>query len=330
MEKFCISRPLLSHTYAMEQKTVKNEISTKETETQKSVVLSYKDAEEYRSYKRRKKLSEITNAISASGASLFTGQEVQKVCERAIRFKQASVRLPITKLSQANYYLTGSRVKIDCVIGGAGETLAKVKAYEGKLAVRRGAKEITLVVTPSLLDSCRYSEIRKEIKRVKRSVKKACLKVRVESVLAFAVLSRVARLACEVGANYFSVPYFLGCERLKMDMSRGCGLEVTGVEKTEDFQRLIQAGASRIVTDRADEIYAQWLKSAEEETREIFEQKEQKEKKEEKKENTGSSPMQSNATATPEEPSVSPLCAPTGNPETEYCCRLVGNSLEFL
>ena len=114
---------------------------------------------------------------------------------------------------------------------------------------------------------------------MKRSVKKADLKVRVESVLAFAVLSRVARLSCEVGANYFSVPYFLGCERLKMDMSRGCGLEVTGVEKTEDFQRLIQAGASRIVTDRVDEIYAQWLKSAEEETREIFEQKEQEEKK---------------------------------------------------
>ena len=119
MEKFCISRPLLSHTYAMEQKTVKNEISTKEKELQKSVVLSYKDAEEYRSYKRRKKLSEITSAISASGASLFTGQEVQKVCERAIRFKQASVRLPITKLTQASYYLTGSKVKIDCVIGGA-------------------------------------------------------------------------------------------------------------------------------------------------------------------------------------------------------------------
>ena len=90
---------------------------------------------------------------------------------------------------------------------------------------------------------------------------------------------------------------------------------------------LIQAGASRIVTDRVDEIYAQWLKSAEEETREIFEQKEQEDEKEE---NTVSSPMQSNQTDTPDEPSVSPLCAPTGNPETDYCCRLVGNSLEFL
>ncbi|MBQ8684834.1 MAG: hypothetical protein IJ514_01525 [Clostridia bacterium] len=312
----------------MEQKTVKNEISTKENEgLKRSVVLSHKDAEEYRSYKRRKKLNEITAAISASGASLFTGQEVQRVCERAIRFKQAAVKLPITKLSQAAYYLTGSKVKIDCVVGGSGETLAKVKAYEARIAVKRGAKEITAIVTPSLLDCCRYGEIRKEMKRLRRAAGKASLKVRVESVLAFAVLSRVARIACEVGAQYFSVPYFLGCERLKTDMTRGCGLEVTGVNETEDFKRLVEFGAARVVTDRAPEIYAEWLKSAEEETTRLFEEKE--ERAEEKKE----PPVATLARPSVQEETpqtVGPIASPVGDPETEYCCRLEGTELKFL
>ena len=321
----------MSYTYAMEQKTVKNEISTKDGEDldlAQSVVLSKKDAEEYRSYKRRKKLSEITSAISLSGASLTSGQEVQKVCERAVKFKQSFVKTYVTKLSQAKYYLTGSKVRMDCVIGGAGETLAKVKAYEAKLAIRRGAGFITLVVTPSFLDSCRYGEIRKEIKRVKRATKKAVLKVRVDSVLAFAVLSRVARIACELGVAYFSVPYFLGCERLKMDMSRGCNLEVTGVENTEDFKRLVEAGATSIVTDNASDIYAEWLQSAEEESRLAF--VENVIRQEPIKEEPLPTVVASETASEKKNGGFDSMRPLTGNSETDYCCRLVGNELQFL
>ena len=209
----------------MEQENYENSVFTKETDVETPVVrLSPKDAEEYKAYKRRKKINEINRAISTSCSSALTGEDVQRVCQRAIRLKQASVKVPPTKVSQAYYYLLGYKINIDCVVGGNGETLSRVKAYEARLAIRKKAKEITLIITPSLIDCCRFGEVRKEIKRIKRAIGKTPLNVRVENCVSQSALSRLARLSSEVGAKYFSVSYFKGCERLKADLFSGCGL----------------------------------------------------------------------------------------------------------
>ena len=191
----------------METKTTINERTKDEKTNSLGVVLSLKDAEEYRTYIRRKKQTEITDAIADSAGTMMQGEDVQRVCERAVRLKQASVKLPLTKLSQAFYYLNGSGVKLDCLIGGDGETVSKVKAYEAKLAQKRGATEITLTITPSLIDCCRYGEIRREIKRVKRSLGKATLKVRVQRAGSLTALGRIARIASETGAK--SSPFII-------------------------------------------------------------------------------------------------------------------------
>ena len=128
----------------------------------------------------------------------------------------------------------------------------------------KGAKEITVAVTPSLFDYCRYLDITKELKQVKKAVGKAALKVRVEKISSPTALSRLARISSEVGAKYFSVPYFSGCERLRLDLTRGCGLEVTGVERLETYQTLHEKGIERIVTDKAWEIYNDWMREAQE------------------------------------------------------------------
>lgn len=323
----------------METKTRSN-APTKDVDEKQSfgVVLSPQDAEEYRAYKRRKKQTEITSAISASEGTIMHGEDVQRVCERAVRLKQTAVKLPLSKISQAVYYLAGSKVKIDCVVGAAGETLAKVKAYEARQAVKRKAGEITLCITPSLLDCCRYGEIRKEIKRVKRAAGKSALKVRVESAQVATPVSRVARIACEVGAKFFSVPYFKGCERFLTDLTNGCRLEVTGVEEAEDFKRLTEAGVGRIVTDRAWEIYAQWTKEADAETLSLFANQTpvsedpkpspEPPKEEEREEILPPAPTgEPIAPPAPQEISTLPTAR---DPETEYCCRLEGSQLKFL
>lgn len=290
------------------------------------VTLSAKDAEEYRAYLRRKKQQEITSAISSSAGTMMQGEDVQRVCERAVRLKQIAVKLPLSKINQAVYYLAGSKVKIDCAVGASGETLACVKAYEARQAVKRKASEITFCVTPSLIDSCRYSEIRKEMRRMKRAVGKAMLKVRVENTQVSTPVCRVARLACEVGANYFSVPYFKGCERFRMDLTGGCKLEVTGVEDTEEFKRLKEAGVARIVTDHAWEIYTQWTKQADAELSETFAEKQSPPKQPAEE---ILPPPTNDETLPPPQREISSLT--TGkDPETEYCCRLEGTQLKFM
>ena len=309
----------------MEMQSNKNLVQTKVNTAQ--TALSAADIAEFRAYKRNKKLTELSAAIMRSEALLMRGEDTQRVCERAVRLRQAAVKLPLTKLAQASYYLTGSGVKLDCTVGGDGETVSKVKAFETKLAVKRGASEITLLIAPSLLDCCRYGEIRREIRRVKRAAGKAKIKVRVERTGSLTALGRIARIASDLHAQFFSVPYFEGCERLRLDLTNGCLLEVTGVEKKAQFEELIRLGVGRIVTASAWEIYNDWVREAnappavsapiqdkKESAEKTGEEKaERKEEKQEKAEGQAAAPEQ----------------AKKPNPETDYRCRLVGSDLKF-
>ncbi len=230
---------------------------------QSGVTISRREAEEYCAYKRQKKISEITSAMRRSESLLERGESGVRTCERASRLRQISVRMTPTDILQKGEIFKKSPVKIDCIIGGNGETFAKVKAYEAKRAVRAGAKELTLILSPSLIENGRYSELRKELKKVKRAAGRIPLKARIERTYPQATMSRLARLCAELGAYYFSVPYFEGCPRLKVDLSLGCLLEVSGVENLADFRKMIGAGIGRIVTSHAWEIYEEWLKEAE-------------------------------------------------------------------
>lgn len=237
------------------------EVSTKGEE---EVRISGKTAEEFRVFKRQKKMAEITGSVMRSAAKIGGKDEVKRLIDRAVRFHQAAVKVLPRRLLEVKNELLKSRVKIDCVIGGDGETLPKVKVYEGKLAKKLGAKELTLILSPTDIFLSRYGEIKKEIRRIRRAAKGLALKVWVDKKYPFPMLARLARLVSEMGADYFCVPYFVGCERLRYDLFKGCRLEVSEVETLVDFKKMAGAGVERIVTQRVSEIYLEWVKEAEE------------------------------------------------------------------
>ena len=282
--KIGINAQCLSHTQSMEKQINQKSILTKanqakpidsewafafagedafaQAEKGKGMFLSAQDAEEYRAYKRRKKVEEIMSAIAKSEASLMNGEDPQRVCERAIRLKQASIKVPPSWLPQAKTYLGGSKVKIDCMIGGNGETLTKVKAYEMRVALRGNAKELTVLIAPSMIAQNRFLEIRKELKKLRRIAKRTVMKVWVNNDYPFATLSKIARMCCELGVEYFCVPYFSGCERLRFDLTNGCQIEVSEVENLAEYRKLCESGVGRIVTRNIWEIYSEWIKEA--------------------------------------------------------------------
>ena len=314
----------------MEKQTIEMKTPTQE----ESVRISRREAEEYRAYKRKQLQADIVSALSNSESSILNGEDAQRVCERAIRLRQAAVKAPLTRLALAARYLAGSKVKLDCVVGGTGETLTKVKMLEARLAAKKKAAEITVVVAPSLVDSCRYSEIRKEIKRVRRAAGKVPLKVRVEQTDSLTALARIARIACETGARFFSVPYFQGCERLGVNFTRGCALEVSGVDDADAFRTLSKAGVARIVTDRGFEIYAEWLKKGYEElvsqtVSVTKEEKTQTTEETEKTEKTEKSPAQTGEQTDKQEMGSSKNSRENSSSETDYRCRLEGTKLTF-
>ena len=273
--------------------------SEKAENKQAGMRISAKEAEEYCVYKRQKKISEIMSAMRRAESVLTENESAVKLLEQALRLRQTAVRITPSELIRRGEIFVKSPIALDCVIGGNGETFSKVKAYEAKCAIRAGARELSLIVAPSILLNNRYNELRKEIKRVKRSARRVPVKVCVERVYPIATLSRLARVCSELGAAYFVVPYFSGCEGLRSDLLNGCQLAVFGVEKLVDFQKMAGAGVGRILTEHAWEIYTEWLAEVEKISLETMTQatektgiKQAEKTKEEKKEELLPLPLQ--------------------------------------
>lgn len=238
-----------------------------ESTKKNSVVLSPSEAEEYYEFKRQKRIAEAAAAMTksepyAAGRDIFPA-EIKKIADSAKRAGAAAVRVSPVYVSFLRGALQGGSCAADCVVGGTGETTAKVKAYEAKQAVRGGAKEITLVLSYSALKSGRTGETKREIKKVCRSARRALVKVAAEKTLAYAEILRVGRLAADCGARFLTVEFFPDCGRLKRELRDCCMLEVTGVETAADYKAMIAAGVERIGTSRVEEIYAELMREAE-------------------------------------------------------------------
>lgn len=248
----------------MELKTENKEISTKANLTgENRVSISKNEAIEYREYKRQKKRAEISSAIANSEGILADFEDEKKVREYAMRLRQAAVCMTTERLEIVSKIFTQHKVAVDCLVGGNGETLASVKAYEAKKAARLKAREITVTISPYSVLNCRYEELRKELKKVRRAVPKLTFKVRVDRVYSPSILARLALLCSEIGAAYFCIPYFDGCERVRLDLRGGCKLQVSGVDLLDNFKKLRLAGVERILTTRAWEMFSEWMKEVE-------------------------------------------------------------------
>ncbi len=227
-----------------------------------SVTLTRKESEEYCAYKRQKKVSEIMAAMGRSESVFKSAEDFARLCQHAHRLHQAAMRMTIVDVERLHESFKKSPLRMDCVIGGNGETLAKVKAYEAKKAMRMGAKELTVELAPSHIVNARYGEIRKELKLLRRVARGVILKARIERAFPQATMARLARTCSECGVGYFSLPYYRGCEYLRSELSKGCLLEVSDVDTLVDFKKMTGAGVGRIVTGCAWELYAEWLKEA--------------------------------------------------------------------
>ncbi len=302
-------------------------------QTKDGVVISTKEAAEYCEYKKQRKRADIRSAILKSEGILTDSGEAKKICDRAVKYRQAAVRMTPSALEYVRPWVTASGIKADCLIGGDGETLSKVKAYEAKCALKLKAKELTVAISPSMLAECRYGGIRKELKRLRRVAGKAVLKARLDKRCSPERLARVSKICSDVGVDYLSLPLYDGCERAKSGLSGKCRLEVFGVETLAEYQKMARAGVERIVTDRVEEIQAEWLKEvekiafpnlADEVKKDVLLEGTKKEsKREEEREDSD--------TVKTEQSAQQNIASKTAREkENDYECRLEGTELKFL
>lgn len=186
-----------------------------------------------------------------------TNDELRKICEEAIEYGFATVCVNSSNIPFVSALLQGSSVKPIAVIGfplGAASTESKV--FEGKEAIRCGAREIDMVINIGALKSKDYRMVYDDI----CSVVEACRPHKVKVILEMSdlteeekvigcALSKTAQAAFVKTSTGFSTGGATVEDVRLMRRIVGDDMEVKasgGIHTTEDANNMIAAGANRI------------------------------------------------------------------------------------
>jgi deoxyribose-phosphate aldolase len=187
-----------------------------------------------------------------------TRQQIESLCQEAIEYKFASVCVNPTWVSTAKELLQGSDVMVCTVIGfPLGATTSETKAFETKNAIDHGADEVDMVINIGALKDHNDELVEKDIRAVVEAAKgKAHTKVIIEtSLLNKEEKIRACELSVKAGADFvktstgFSTGGATAEDIALMRQTIGPDLGVKasgGVRSTEDVQKMIEAGATRI------------------------------------------------------------------------------------
>ncbi|MEH7483182.1 deoxyribose-phosphate aldolase [Neobacillus drentensis] len=187
-----------------------------------------------------------------------TRQQIESLCQEAKEYKFASVCVNPTWVSTAKELLQGSGVMVCTVIGfPLGAATSETKAFETKNAIENGAEEVDMVINIGALKDHNDELVEKDIRAVVEAAKgKAHTKVIIEtSLLTKEEKIRACELSLKAGADFvktstgFSTGGATAEDIALMRKTVGPDLGVKasgGVRNTEDVQKMIEAGATRI------------------------------------------------------------------------------------
>ncbi|XKH51027.1 deoxyribose-phosphate aldolase [Chryseomicrobium palamuruense] len=187
-----------------------------------------------------------------------TKSQIEVLCQEAAKYEFASVCVNPTWVAFAAELLTDSPVKVCTVIGfPLGASTTDVKAFETKDAIAKGATEIDMVLNVGALKSGLTEEVQKDIEAVVEAAKgKAIVKVILETcLLTKDEIVLASQLSKNAGADFvktstgFSTGGATAEDVALMKKTVGDDLEVKasgGVRSIEDFNAMVEAGATRI------------------------------------------------------------------------------------
>lgn len=187
-----------------------------------------------------------------------TKHQIEALCQEAKEYKFASVCVNPTWVSTAKELLQGSGVMVCTVIGfPLGATTSETKAFETKNAIDHGAEEVDMVINIGALKDGNDELVENDIRAVVEAAKgKAHTKVIIEtSLLSKEEKIRACELSLKAGADFVktSTGFSTGGAKpedialMRKTVGPDMGVKASGgVRSTEDVQKMIEAGATRI------------------------------------------------------------------------------------
>ncbi len=187
-----------------------------------------------------------------------TKEQVKTLCEEAKEYSFASVCVNPTWVQYASELLAGTEVKVCTVIGfPLGATTSATKAFETANAIENGATEVDMVINIGALKDKNFDLVKEDIKAVVDAAKgKALTKVIIEtSLLTDVEKEKACVLAVEAGTDFVKTSTGFSTGGATVEdialMRKTVGPEIGvkasgGVRSSEDTEKMIEAGATRI------------------------------------------------------------------------------------
>jgi deoxyribose-phosphate aldolase len=188
-----------------------------------------------------------------------TPQDIDKLCQEAIRCGFKSVCVNPIYVARAAKALRGSKPVVCTVIGfPLGATTTQTKVLEARRALRDGAKELDMVIAIGLLKAGEHDAVYKDIRALAETAREsgALLKVIIETALltdeekiAACVAAKKARAHFVKTSTGFAKGGATAADVALMAEAVDYKLEVKasgGVRSGADAQKMFAAGATRI------------------------------------------------------------------------------------
>ncbi|MGN0649696.1 MAG: deoxyribose-phosphate aldolase [Oscillospiraceae bacterium] len=189
-----------------------------------------------------------------------TAEEIDALCEEAIKYGTASVCIPAAYVRYAREKYKGLNI---CTVIGfpLGYSTAAVKCFEAADAVENGADEIDMVINLCDVKNGDFEAVEAEIAAVKASCKGRLLKVIIETCyLTDEEKIKLCECVTNAGADYIKTSTGFGTagakiediELFKKHIGEGVKMKAAGGVKTRaDLEMFLNAGCERIGTSSA-------------------------------------------------------------------------------
>lgn len=191
---------------------------------------------------------------------IATWDDIKKLCEEGVKYNVASVCIPPSFVKKAKDTY-GDRLKVCTVIGFPnGYNTTAVKVFETKDAVNNGADEIDMVINIGLVKAKEFDKVEDEIKQIKEACGGKLLKVIIETcLLTDEEKVKMCKIVTDAKADYIKTSTGFSTGGATIDdvilFRNNVGENVKikaagGIKSTDDAQRFIEEGASRLGTSK--------------------------------------------------------------------------------
>ena len=206
---------------------------------------------------RKEILQHVDHTLLAPTA---TWEELQILCDEAIKYEAASVCVPPNRVKQVKDYLCG-RMAVCTVVGFPnGYHTTAVKAMETEEVLDRGADEMDMVINLGWVKEKRFHDVQTEIHTLKDICDDKILKVIVETCfLTEEEKIKMCEVVTEAGADFIKTSTcfesggvtFEDVALFAAHVGENVRIKAAGgIGSFEDAKHFLELGASRLGTSR--------------------------------------------------------------------------------